>query len=306
MKVVATLSDQARKTKRKETVLFFLYVLPALLVFILFKYWPIIYSAILSFFQWNFVSSMKWVGLKNYVAMFKRESFQLAARNTLFYIVGLFPFFVIFPLLFSLALTNIKSGFLQNFYKALLFIPTILAFSIVCLVWMWIFNPNFGVLNNILTRVGVRRIAWLAERKTALISILMVTGWKVLGSNLILYSAGLVMIPREYIEAAKIDGANSWKTFWNIKWPLLAPTTIYIMVTAIIYAADKAFVPINILTQGGPADVSTNLSHIIYVYGFTFFNIGLASATALFTSIFFFIIAKVMMQASGGFGYYEN
>jgi sn-glycerol 3-phosphate transport system permease protein len=306
MKVIATMSSQARKEKRKETAFFFLYVTPALLVFILFKYWPIIFSAVLSFFQWNFVTSMKWVGLKNFVAMFKRESFQLAARNTLFYIAGLFPFFVVLPLLFSLALTNIKSNFAQNFYKALLFIPTILAFSIICLVWMWIFNPNFGVLNNILTRFGVRRIAWLAERGTALISILMVTGWKIIGSNLILYVAGLMMISREYLEAARIDGANAWKVFWHVKWPLLAPTTIYILVTAIIYAADKAFVPINILTQGGPADVSTNLSHIIYVYGFTFFNIGLASATAIFTSIFFFIITKAMMQASGGFGYYEN
>jgi ABC-type sugar transport system permease subunit len=306
MIISSTKSALARQRQRKETLLFFLYVAPALLVFALFKYWPIVFSAILSFFQWNFVGSMKWVGLKNFVAMFTRESFQLAALNTLYYILGLFPFFVIFPLLFALALTNIKSTFAQNFYKALLFIPTILAFSIICLVWMWIFNPNFGLLNNILMRFGVRRIAWLAERNTALLSILMVTGWKIIGSNLILYVAGLFMVPREYLEAARIDGANAWSTFWHIKWPLLAPTTIYILVTAINYAAEKAFVPINILTKGGPADVSTNLSHIIYVYGFTFFNIGLASATAIFTSIFFFLITRAMMKASGGFGYYEN
>jgi ABC-type sugar transport system permease subunit len=171
---------------------------------------------------------------------------------------------------------------------------------------MWIYNPNFGLLNNILLRIGFRRIAWLAERNTALISILMVTGWKIIGSNLILYLAGLIMVPRDYLEAARIDGANALRVFWYIKWPLLAPTTIYLLVTAINYAAEKAFVPINILTKGGPADVSTNLSHIIYVYGFTFFNIGLASATAIFTSIFFFIVTKTMMRASGGFGYYEN
>jgi len=291
---------------RKEQIAFFLYVLPAMVVFILFKYWPIVFSAVLSFFKWDFVGSMKWVGLKNFVAMFTRESFQLAARNTLFYILGLFPFFVIFPLLFAVALTNLRGRFAQSFYKALIFIPTILAFSIVCLVWMWMFNPNFGLLNNFSLILGGRRIAWLAERNTALLSIVLVTGWKVIGSNFILYVAGLVMIPRDYIEAAIIDGASRWKTFWNIKWPLLGPTTIYIMVTAINYASEKAFTPINILTKGGPADVSTNLSHIIYVYGFTFFNIGLASATAIFTSLFFFIITKAMMTAAGGFGYYEN
>jgi len=299
-------NPQKAATMRKEQIAFFLYVLPAMVVFILFKYWPIVFSAVLSFFKWDFVGSMKWVGLKNFVAMFTRESFQLAARNTLLYILGLFPFFVIFPLVFAVALTNLRGRFAQSFYKALIFIPTILAFSIVCLVWMWMFNPNFGLLNNFSLMLGGRRIAWLAERNTALLSIVLVTGWKVIGSNFILYVAGLVMVPRDYIEAAIIDGASRWKTFWNIKWPLLAPTTIYILVTAINYASEKAFTPINILTKGGPADVSTNLSHIIYVYGFTFFNIGLASATAIFTSVFFFIITKAMMKAAGGFGYYEN
>lgn len=292
--------------KRREHVAFFLYLLPALTVFALFKYWPIFFSAVLSFFQWNFVGRMKWVGLSNFAAMLKRESFQFAARNTLFYIIGLFPFFVVLPLLFAVALTNIKSRFAQGFYKALLFIPTILAFSIICLVWMWMFNPNFGLLNNLVMLAGGKRVAWLADRKTALFSIIMVTGWKIIGSNLILYVASLMMIPRDYIEAAIIDGASPWLTFWRIKWPLLAPTTIFILVTAINYAAEKAFTPINILTKGGPADMSTNLSHIIYVYGFTFFNIGLASATAIFTSIFFFLVTKAMMQSSGGFGYYEN
>ncbi|MHC1692347.1 MAG: carbohydrate ABC transporter permease [Sphaerochaetaceae bacterium] len=299
-------NPQKAATMRKEQIAFFLYVLPAMVVFILFKYWPIVFSAVLSFFKWDFVGSMKWVGLKNFVAMFTRESFQLAARNTLLYILGLFPFFVIFPLVFAVALTNLRGRFAQSFYKALIFIPTILAFSIICLVWMWMFNPNFGLLNNFSLMLGGRRIAWLAERNTALLSIVLVTGWKVIGSNFILYVAGLVMVPRDYIEAAIIDGASRWKTFWNIKWPLLAPTTIYILVTAINYASEKAFTPINILTKGGPADVSTNLSHIIYVYGFTFFNIGLASATAIFTSVFFFIITKAMMKAAGGFGYYEN
>ena len=299
-------SKQKIDRNRKETIFFFLYIMPAIIVFVLFKYWPIIFSFILSFFKWNFVGSMKWNGLENFVAMFNRESFRLAARNTLFYIIGLFPFFVILPLLFAVILTHIKSKFAQNFYKALLFIPTILAFSIICLVWMWIFNPNFGLLNNILMSFGVRRIAWLTERHISLLSIIMVTGWKIIGSNFILYVAGLVMVPRDYIEAATIDGASVWRIFWSIKWPLLAPTTIFILITAINYAAEKAFIPINILTQGGPADSSTNLAHIIYVYGFTFFNIGLASATAILTSLLFFLITMTMIKTSGGFGYYEN
>jgi len=301
-----SLSADRRRLQARNNLGFLLYVAPALIVFLLFKYWPIVFSAILSFFQWNFVGSMKWVGLKNYASMFHKAAFLLGARNTLIYIVGLFPFFVVFPLLFAVLLEKIAPRGIQTAFKSLLFIPTILAFAIVCMVWMWMFNPNFGLLNNVTSWFGLPRVAWLSDPNTALFSIILVTGWKIMGSNMILYMAGLVAISREYVEAATIDGASSWHVFWRIKWPLLTPTTLFVMVTAINYAAEKAFTPINILTKGGPAEASTNLSHVIYVFGFTYFNIGLASATAIFTSAFFFFITKAMMQASGGFSYYEN
>jgi ABC-type sugar transport system permease subunit len=249
---------------------------------------------------------MKWVGLKNYAGIFLREEFQAALKNTLFYILGLLPFFLVLPLFFAVILTGIKSKRAENFYKALLFMPAILALSIICFVWMWIFNPNFGILNKTFRIFGHGGYAWLSDSRTALFSIILVSGWKFMGSHLILFYAGLLGISREYVEAAIIDGAAAGQVFWRIKWPLLSPTTIYIIITSVIFAAERAFTPINILTKGGPANTSTNLSFIIYRFGFEYFNIGLASAAAIFTSIFFLIITRIMVKTFDGYSYYEN
>jgi ABC-type sugar transport system permease subunit len=296
-----------KKTNQlKNTGAFFLYLLPALVLYFLFKIWPIAYSFVLSFFDWNFVSSMKFTGLKNYAGMFERAEFIASLRNTVFYIIGLLPFFVVLPLFFAVLLTGVKSKGAADAYKALLFIPTILALSIICLVWMWMFNPEFGVLNTILRLFGFKGVSWLSDRKTALLSVIMISGWKFLGSNLILFYAGLLAISSEYMEAATIDGASSWQIFWKIKWPLLSPTTIYIVITSVIFAADRAFIPINILTKGGPDNTTTNLAFAIYRFGFEYFNIGLASASAIFTAIFFLILTFLMMKMMKGYSYYEN
>jgi ABC-type sugar transport system permease subunit len=290
----------------KTVGVFFLYVLPALVLYFFFKIWPIAYNFILSFFDWNFVRNMKWVGFKNYTGMFFREEFQAALKNTVFYILGLLPFFLVFPLFFAVMLTGIKTKKAENFYKALLFMPAILALSIICFVWMWIFNPNFGILNKFFRLLGHRGYAWLSDNRTALFSIVLVSGWKFMGSHLILFYAGLLGISREYLEAAVIDGATNRQVFWRIKWPLLSPTTIYICITSVIFAAERAFTPINILTKGGPANASTNLSFVIYRFGFEYFNIGLACAAAIFTSLLFLILTRIMIKTSGGYSYYEN
>jgi ABC-type sugar transport system permease subunit len=304
--VIKHKKNTAAVRAHKTTGVFFLYVLPALVLYFLFKIWPIAYSFILSFFDWNFVRNMKWVGLKNYAGIFFREEFQAALKNTFFYILGLLPFFLVFPLFFAVMLTGVKTKAAENFYKALLFMPAILALSIICFVWMWIFNPNFGILNKFFRFLGHEGYAWLSDNRTALFSIILVSGWKFMGSHLILFYAGLLGISREYIEAAIIDGAANWQVFWSIKWPLLSPTTIYIIITSVIFAAERAFTPINILTKGGPANTSTNLSFVIYRFGFEYFNIGLACAAAIFTSIFFLIITRIMMKTLGGYSYYEN
>lgn len=297
---------QIQKKKKSQTPMFLLYMLPALIFFGVFKYWPMIYSMILSFAKWNFIGELKWVQWSNYISMFDKAMFTKSIVNTFKYIIALMPFFIVIPLFLATTLLSVKNRKLQNIYKALYFMPTILVFSIVCIVWVWMYNPSYGVLNNVLKVFGHEGYAWVSDPKTAFFSIVLVCGWKYMGQSMILFLAGLTNISQDCIEASTIDGANAWQCFWRIKFPLLAPTTVYVLLTSVIFAADRAFTAINLLTQGGPSYSTTNLSYTIYEFGFKYYNIGMASAIAVFTSIIFLFITIGMMRGMGGFGYHEE
>ncbi len=285
---------------------FWLWMLPVIIAYGLFKYWPMVYSFILSFADWNFVGEFSWVGLGNYANMFTKTMFSTGIVNTLKYIAWLFPFFVVLPLIFSVMLLNVRNKRAQELYKGLFFVPNILALSIVCMVWLWIFSTSYGLLNNILALLGKEPVKWLTDRNTAFYSVVAVCGWKYMGMNMLLFLAGMMNISQDCIEASRIDGANGWQCFWRIRMPLLAPTTVYVVITSVIFAAERAFTAISVLTSGGPAYTTTNLSYVIYEFAFKYYNIGTASAIAAFTSFFFLIITLIMMRTMGGFGYHEE
>ncbi|MBE5773312.1 MAG: sugar ABC transporter permease [Clostridiales bacterium] len=303
------MSDMAIKKRQKppkqksQAPMFLLYCLPALIFFGVFKYWPMIYSAVLSFAKWNFVKDIKWIGWTNYATMFDKAMFLKGIGNTFLYIVALLPFFIVLPLILATALLAVRHKKLQGIFKAIYFIPTVLAFSIICYVWIWIYNPTYGLLNKFIGLFGIPSYSWLSDPKVAFFAIVLVCGWKYMGQNMILFMAGLLNISNDCIEAATIDGANGWQCFWRIKFPLLAPTTVYLLLTSVIFAAERAFTAINLLTEGGPSYATTNLSYVIYEFGFKYYNIGMASAIAVFTSIIFLVITILMMRSMGGFGY---
>lgn len=279
----------------------FLYLLPALAFFIAFKYWPIFYNIVLSFAKWNFVKDIKWIGLKNYQTMFSKPMFVIGLKNTGLYILTLFPFFVLLPLSLSALLAEVESKRASSFYQAIFFMPTMLAFSIICIVWMWIYNPTSGVLNRIIAALGLGEgYSWLSDSHTAFFSIVLVCGWKYTGTHMILFLAGLKNVDQEIQEAAAVDGANAWQVFWHIKLPLLKNTTVYIIITSVIFAAERAFIAINLLTQGGPSYKTTNLSYVIYEFAFRSYNVGIASAISTFTAAIFMIVAIAMMKTMGG------
>ena len=299
---MSMLSNRKKRTLiRAERWGFLAFFLPALVFYAVFKYFPIFYSGVLSFAKWNFIGELKWIGFKNYVDMFSKSVFVMGVSNTLKYIAAFFPFFVVVPLFFATILLAVRSPRAQVTYKAMLFLPTVLALSIVCMVWLWIYSPSFGVINLVLKQLGMKEVSWLSEKATAFWAIVVACGWKFMGQNLILFMAGLLNIPQECIEASHIDGASAWQCFWRIKMPLLAPITVYVVTTSIIFAADRAFTAINILTAGGPSYTTTNLAYVIYEFAFKSYNIGMASAIAVFTSLFYLLITLVMMRSWGGF-----
>jgi len=269
----------------------YLYIAPAFVLLVVFKYWPMVFGLILSFLQWNFVSATKeFVGWSNYVGMFSRDTFLIALRNTPLYILALLPFYLALPLGLAVLLSGVRSKRLASIYKAVIFSPSVLSFAITCMVWLWIFNPLYGVLNRLLVLTGIPAVSWLSDSNVALWSIVLVSGWKTFGYNMVLLIAALSAISPQYVEAAEIDGATPWQIFWKIKWPLISPTMFFLLVTTIIFTAERAFIPINILTKGGPYEATTNLSFAIYLFGFQFFDAGLASATATFTFVLFLLI----------------
>ncbi len=285
------------RSGRRPNIAPYLYLAPALVPMIVFMYWPMVFSLALSAMKWNFINPVKqFVGLANYTEMFQKELFWKSLVNTFSYAAIIVPAQIIVPLILALLLFSVYSNRFKSLYQTIIFMPTVLSFAIVCMIWLWMFNPSHGFLNHLLRVFGVPEVSWLSERQTALPAIALVTNWKLTGYNFIIFYAALTAISQEYVEAAVIDGAASRMIFWRIKFPLLSPTTFFVLVTTIIYSSDRVFIPINMLTRGGPYYSTTNLVFAIYRFSFQFFNVGVASAAATVTFLIFLLITYLQLR----------
>ena len=265
-----------------EAVLPYLFLLPVVALMLIFIYWPLVYSVYLSFFDWNFVSPDKtWVGLDNYTRLLDNARFLQSVRQTGIYILALVPLQVFLPLGLALLLWPIRKARTQSAYRIMLFSPTVVAYSVGALLWLWIFNPLIGVLNQVIVYLGGERVNWLANPRAAIWCVIIVAAWKSLGFNLLLYLAALEAVPVDYIEAAQVDGASGWQIIRSIRWPLITPTFFFVLVTTVIAVNDEVFGAINVLTDGGPSNKPSNIVSYLYLQGFRFFQIGTASAVSL-------------------------
>lgn len=265
-----------------EKITPYLLVAPLLLLIAVFIYWPLIYSTYLSLYDWNFVRPDKeFVGLDNFTRLPDDPRFVRALRGTLFYTVTLVPLQVFLPLGLALLLWPIRRSRAQTSYRIMLFSPTIIAHSVAAVMWLWIFNPLQGILNKLLAEVRVDRINWLSDRDTAIWTVVTVATWKTLGFHMLLYLAALEGVPKDYVEAAQLDGADNWRIMLSIRFPLITPTFFFVLVTSVISVNDDVFGAINVLTGGGPFDSTTNIIYYLYEQGFEFFQIGAASAVAI-------------------------
>lgn len=265
-----------------EGVTPYLLIAPLLILIGVFIYWPLIYSLYLSFFDWNFVRPDKtFVGFDNYTRLPGDPRFKRALNGTWIYIVVLVPIQVFLPLGLALLLWPIRKAKTQNAYRIMLFSPTVIAYSVGAVMWLWIFNPLQGFLNKVLMEFGAERINWLSDRDTAIWAVIMVATWKTLGFHLLLYMAALEAVPNDYVEAASLDGASSWQVMRSIRFPLITPTFFFILVTTVISVNDDVFGAINVLTDGGPFESTTNIIYYLYQQGFKYFQIGAASAVSI-------------------------
>ena len=273
----------------------YVFVAPLIAMIAIFIYWPLLYSGYLSLFDWNFVSPEKtFVGAGNFARLLREPRFMLALRQTVVYIAVLVPVQVMMPLGVALLLWPIRRSAAQGVYRVLLFAPTVVSFPVAALLWLWIFNPLQGVLNQAILSFGGGRVNWLGNPSIALWCVILVAVWKTFGFNLLLYLAALEAVPGEYIEAAEIDGATGWQLTRYVRWPLIMPTFFFVLVTTVIAVNDEVFGAISVLTDGGPFDRTTNIIYYLYEQGFRFFQIGVASAVAIL--LFLLTIALTWLQ----------
>lgn len=257
------------------------YALPAGLFLGVFVGWPVLRVCYLSLFEWNLISPTKtFVGLGNFAGLFgSAEFFRVLLQSLLYVGVALLGNFLL-PLVLA-GLTLRVGGRCVGLYQSLLFTPAVVAVSVGALLWQWIYLPTGGLLNGLLSVFGLSGGNWLNDDRTALSAVGVVAVWKFMGFNYLIALAGLTAVPKEYLEAAKTDGAAGWPLLRWVLVPLLMPTILFVMLTAILQALPHVFVPVEVLTRGGPSNASNNLLYTAYQDGFQFFRVGTASAESV-------------------------
>jgi len=267
-----------------------IFVLPQFIGLILFSFIPIVSAFTISFFQWDAMSPMIFNGIGNYVSQFTNPHFQRALRNTIMYLIYFLPAAIIMPLLIAAALRNIRG---KLFYRILYFMPVVASSVSVGVIWTWLLNSDFGLINQMLAGIGIQGPRWLTDTSWVLPSIAMVSVWWGLGYNLVIFLAGLQNVPATYYEAARIDGANNVKMFWHVTLPMISPTILFVTIMTII-ASFQVFDQAMVMTGGGPAMASYTFVYHIYTTAFLRFQMGGASASAMVLLVI--ILATTLFQ----------
>jgi sn-glycerol 3-phosphate transport system permease protein len=285
-----------RRRSQRDALAFLAFTAPNFLLIAVFTFWPVLYSLYLSFFKWNMIAKNKtFLGLANYRAMVTDPVFWLVARNTVVLAAGT----VFIKLALALALAVILNRRIagRSLYRAIIFSPTFTTSVAVAMVWGWILEPNYGLLRVLLGWVGVASPNWFTDVHWSLPAIMIVAIWSGLGYAMVIFLAGMQGIPVELYDAARVDGASPWQTFWKLTFPLLSPTTFFLVVTSVIGAL-KAFDVVSIMTDGGPMN-SSNV-YVLYLYqnAFKWFKAGYASALALVLFVLIMAITLAQMRLS--------
>ena len=284
----------------------FLFLLPSVFFFAVFSYWPLLQNLYLSFFSWNMVSpNMKFVGLDNYADVLgSAELIKILANTVVFVLIMLVLNFVL-PYLLSYVLGHlIQHG--KGFYRSTLFMPATLSLAVASILFLWIYNPLAGPLSIVLSWFDIESPRWFKENWLVIFAICTIIGWKVFGYNLIVMLAAMLAVPKEMIEAAKLENANNWQIFKQIIVPMTSSTAIYVFTITVVFGLQYVLVPVNMLTQGGPDQGSSNLVYIIYQYAFVFFQTGKSAAFAIITMICYIAFLLFRNKYLEKKVYYEN
>jgi multiple sugar transport system permease protein len=288
---------------RREALTFYLLVSPWLVGFLLFVLGPMLASLGISFTRWDLLSPARFVGLDNYERMFTRDPlFWQSLKVTVLYTVVYVPVELAGGLALAL-LANRKLRGLSVF-RTILYLPSVLPGVAFVVVWMWILNPDVGLVNTVLGWVGIEGPRWLASPQWALPALLLMSLWG-LGRTMVIYLASLQGVPQHLYEAAAMDGAGPWHSFWRITLPLLTPTLFFNLVLSVI-STFQTFTSAFVATDGGPLD--STLFYVLYLFrqAFQFFNMGYASALAWVLFVIILALTLLIVRSARTWVYYEG
>lgn len=270
-------------------------LLPSLAGMFVFLMLPVLSSFVLSFSSWDLIGEIQWTGLANYTTALADPAVLGALRNTLTFILGYLPAVVIIALGLALLLNRRIRG--RVVFRAIYFVPVVTSWVAVSLIWKWLLNPQYGLVNVALASIGIKGPGWLFDPQWAMTGVVLTSIWKDIGFVTVIYLAGLQDIPEPLYEAAALDGATPWQRFWTITWPMLAPTTFFVTTISLI-SSFQVFDQVWIMTQGGPAGATSVMVELIYKNAFSYYKMGYASAISwiLFALIFAVTIAQNLLQ----------
>lgn len=284
------------KTPLKAIIAF---IGPSIILLLIFMLIPILVSLTLSFTDFNVFAIYDWsnasfIGFENYNNLMKDPLFWKALLNTLYALVVAMPLTIILALSFA-ALLNRETTYFKNFFKVSFYLPSITNTVAIAIVWSWMLNPDYGLINWFLGLIGIQGPNWLGDPAWAMPSVIMLVVWKAVGYNIILFTAGLQNIPDYLYEAAELDGASKFQKFLHVTIPSLRPTIFFVTVMTIIGYL-QLFEEPYMLTSGGPLD--STLSIVLYLYrqGFRFFKLGYASSIAFVLFIMIFALTFIQMK----------
>ncbi len=290
--------EQARRKRPpfSEWLLFLLFIAPNFILFGVFTYWPMIQTAYLSGVRWDMISPTKrWVGADNYRYLWNDDTFRQVLVNSFWFALGAVGGSLVLGLAIAMLL-NQKLRF-RDFARASVFMPTLLSGAAIGIVWVYIFDPRYGILAGFLKVFGITSPTWLGDPDWALPAVIIVYIWKNVGLAAVIFLAGLQGISRDLYEAATVDGAGRLSRFRNVTLPMLSPIMFFVVVTSILNSF-QAFDIINVMTRGGPVDATNILIYYIYEQGFVAFNAGRAGAASMVLFVVMLAITLIQLRVS--------
>lgn len=292
------IKQQVSKIRMKETLVSYAFLAPALIFFTVFVIYPMLSGVFTSLFDYT-LKKFEFIGLENYINLFRDEIFWKSMGNTLIIVIGSVPIVLLFSIFVAVTIYQKRAG-VRSFFCGVFYLPVVTGTVAVTVVWKWIYDPLNGILNYILESGGIieEPIMWLGDKRFAIWAIIIILLTTSVGQPIILYVAALGNIPQSFIEAAEVDGGNKWQVFTKIKWPCLMPTTLYVVVITTINSF-RCFSLIQLLTSGGPNYSTSTIMYLVYEKAFKLTQFGYANAMGVILAIIIGIISFIQFKVLG-------